>query len=81
MGWEEVDPEGRREQSAPGKQLARPLARTLFAFGDRGSREAPAGPARRGESPAAASPPHALPRRREPGAGRGRSWLCLGADL
>lgn len=29
MGWEEVDPEGRREQSAPGKQLARPPARPV----------------------------------------------------
>lgn len=79
VGWKEVDPEGRREQSAPGKQLACPPARTVSRSAIAGA-GAPAGPARRGESPAATAPPHALPRRRELGAGRGRSWRCLRAD-
>lgn len=74
-----MDPEGRREQSAPGKQLACPPAGTVSRSAIAGA-GAPAGPARRGESPAATAPPHALPRRREPGAGRGRSWRCLRAD-
>lgn len=74
-----MDPEGRREQSAPGKQLACPPAGTVSRSAIAGA-GAPAGPARRGESPAATAPPHALPRRQEPGAGRGRSWRCLRAD-
>lgn len=69
----------RKARAVRPREAARaPAGPASLALGDRG-RVGPR-PARRGESPAAAAPPHALPRRLEPGAGRGRSRRCLGAD-
>lgn len=73
----------RKARAVRPREAARaPASPASLALGDRGrgSVGAPAGRARRGESPAAAAPPHALPRRPKPGAGRGRSRRCLGAD-
>ncbi|XP_078189215.1 uncharacterized protein LOC144577183 [Callithrix jacchus] len=63
--WEEVDPgrkkrEIRPRETAPRGRGARRFCHLAFAGAGAGPRP---GPARRGESPAAAAPPHALPRR------------------
>ncbi|KAM5144318.1 uncharacterized protein ACOB7L_026722 [Callospermophilus lateralis] len=63
--WEEVDPgrkkrEIRPRETAPRGCGARRFCHLAIAGAEAGPRP---GPARRGESPAAAAPPHALPRR------------------
>lgn len=63
--WEEVDPGRKKREIRPRETAWRGGgARRFCHFGDRSARARPRpGPARRGESPAAAAPPHALPRR------------------
>lgn len=65
MEWEEVDP-GRKKREIRPREAARlgGGARRLCHLAIAGASARPRpGPARRGESPAAAAPPHALPRR------------------
>lgn len=65
MEWEEVDP-GRKKREIRPQETARrgSGARHFCHLAIAGARARPRpGPARRGESPAAAAPPHALPRR------------------
>lgn len=73
----------RKARAVRPREAARaPAGPASLALGDRGRGSVGPRPARpgEGESPAAAAPPRALPRRPEPGAGRGRSRRCLGAD-
>lgn len=65
MEWEEVDPGRKKREIRPRETTRRGCGTRHFchlAIVGAGARPRP-GPARRGESPAAAAPPHALPRR------------------
>lgn len=63
--WEEVDPGRKKREIRPRETARRGCgARHFCHLAIAGARARPRpGPARRGESPAAAAPPHALPRR------------------
>lgn len=72
-----MDPEGRREQSAPGKQLARPPARPVSRSAIAGA--GAWGPGRPGQAGVRRPPPRPTPSRgaqspRLAGAGRGAAW-------